>query len=63
MMLVERDDVEAEFLGVEILVDVVVVILRRSLAIEIAVGDREVGAVFEDDFFRNPADRTFGEIS
>ena len=33
-MLVERDDVEAEFLGVAVFVEIVVVIVGRLFAIE-----------------------------
>ena len=40
-MLVERDDVEAEVLGVAVFVEIVVVIVSRLLAIEEPVGDGE----------------------
>ena len=62
-MLVERDDVEAQFLGVEIFVEVVVVIFGGLLAIEVAIGDPEVSADFSGFLLPGPSDRAFGEIS
>ena len=62
VMLVQADDVEAEFLGVQVLVDEVVIVFGRALAIEVAIRDGEVSAVAQYHIFGNPSRRPFGEI-
>ena len=61
-MLVQADDVEAEFLGVQVLVDEVVIVFGRALAIEVAIRDGEVSAVAQYHILGNPSRRPFGEI-
>ncbi len=63
MMLVEREEVEAEILGVAILVKIVVVVVGRLLAIVKAIRDREEAAIAEDLLVRDPSIRPFGEIT
>src|SRR5712692_6587564 len=63
MMLVQADKVESQFLGVQILIDEIIVVFGRSLSIEVAIRYAEVSAVAQDGLFRNPARRTFCEIS
>src|ERR1700745_1616444 len=63
VMLVQRDDIESQFLGVQILVDEIVVVFRRSLSIEVAIRYAEVSTVAKDRLFRNPPRRTLSEIS
>ena len=62
-MLIQRDDVESQFFGVQVLIDVVVIVFGRPLAIEVAIRDREMSAVAQYHFLGNPAHGTFGEIS
>src|SRR5579863_7214615 len=62
VMLVQADKVESQLLGVEVLVDKIVVVFGRALGIEVAIRDCEVSAVAQYHFLGNPAHRTFGEI-
>jgi hypothetical protein len=63
MMLVEREEVEAKILGVAILVEIIVVVVRRFLAIVKAIGDREEAAIAEDLLVREPSIWAFSEIT
>src|SRR5208282_6942579 len=62
VMLIQRDDVESQFFRVQVLVDEVVIVLGRPLAIEVAIRDCEMSAIAQYHFLGNPARRTFGEI-
>src|SRR5262249_12105472 len=63
MMLIERDDVVAQFLGVAVLVDIIVVFVGGFFPIEELVGNPEVGAVLQDFLFREPSRGPLSEIS
>src|SRR6266478_7501815 len=63
MMLVEREEVEAKILGIAILVEIIVVVVGRFLAIVKAIGDREEAAIAEDFLVRDPSIGPFGEIT
>jgi hypothetical protein len=62
-MLIQRDDVEPEFLGIEVLVDKIIVVFGRALAIEVAIRYGEMSAVAQYHFLGNPSHRAFSEIS
>jgi hypothetical protein len=62
-MLVERDYVETEVLGVAVFIEIVVIIVGRLLAVEEPVGDGEECAVFENLLFRQPSIGPFGKIA
>jgi hypothetical protein len=51
-MLIQSDDIEAEFLGIAIFIDIVIVIVGRLLTIEVTIRDGEVSAVLQNFFLR-----------
>ena len=60
MMLVEHQAVEAEVLGIDLLVDVLVEQHRAGCGIEVLVGQSEEAAVAQDLVFQQIAFRRFG---
>jgi hypothetical protein len=63
MMLIERNQVEAQLLGITILVDVVVVIVGCLFGVEKPVGYGKEGVILQDLFFRQPSIGTLSKIS
>jgi len=63
MVLVQRESVEADLLGKAVFVDELVVIVRRLLAIEVAVGNAEKCLVRQHNVFVDVAIGPLGEIA
>ena len=63
VMFVQRDDVEAEILGIAVFVEIVMIIVGGSFAIVEPIGDGEKRAVLENLFLGQPSIRPLREIT
>jgi hypothetical protein len=63
VMLIQGDQVETQFLGVAILVEIVIVVVGCLLGIEELVGNCEISAIPQDLIFGQAAVRAFSEIA